>query len=80
MHRCAAPGCKKQVPLKMLMCKPHWFMLPKPLRDTIWAEYTPGQENDMSGLSNSNYMNAVKEAMKYIADKESAPKPQGELF
>lgn len=25
-------------------CKPHWFSLPKPLRDRIWATYRRGQE------------------------------------
>ena len=27
-------------------CKPHWFRLPKRLRDQIWATYRPGQERD----------------------------------
>jgi hypothetical protein len=75
-HSCAAKGCNKQVPLKMLMCKKHWFMVPKPMRDTIWAEYSPGQENDMSGLGNEAYMQAVKAAVDYLADQE----PQKELF
>jgi hypothetical protein len=30
----------------MFMCKRHWFSLRKPLRDAIWREYRPGQEND----------------------------------
>lgn len=25
-------------------CKPHWFALPKHLRDRIWSTYVPGQE------------------------------------
>lgn len=25
-------------------CKPHWFQLPKFLRDAIWLWYVPGQE------------------------------------
>jgi hypothetical protein len=27
-----------------MMCKPHWYTLPKSLRDRIWATYRPGQE------------------------------------
>lgn len=30
----------------MFACKPHWFSLPKPMRDAIWREYRPGQERD----------------------------------
>ena len=26
------------------MCREHWFSLSKPLRDAIWKEYQPGQE------------------------------------
>lgn len=26
------------------MCKPHWFMVPKKLRDALWDAYVPGQE------------------------------------
>lgn len=45
-HTCHWPGCEKQVPPAMWGCKPHWFRLPKPLRDAIWREYRPGQEKD----------------------------------
>ena len=38
-HTCHWPGCKKQVPPAMWGCKKHWFMLPKHLRDRIWAAY-----------------------------------------
>lgn len=46
IHLCHFPGCQKRVPPKMWGCKPHWFMLPKYLRDWIWREYRPGQEID----------------------------------
>jgi hypothetical protein len=47
-HTCHAPGCKRLVPPKMFACKAHWFALPKKIRDAIWREYRPGQENDKS--------------------------------
>lgn len=28
----------------MFACKPHWFALPKKIRDAVWREYRPGQE------------------------------------
>lgn len=46
-HECHWPGCDKQVPPAMWGCKPHWFKLPKILRDAIWAAYVPGQERRM---------------------------------
>ena len=43
-HICHWPGCNKQVPPAMWGCKAHWFKLPLPLRNAIWAAYVPGQE------------------------------------
>ncbi len=43
-HRCHAVNCDVQVPPKLLMCRRHWYMVPKPLRDAVWAEYRAGQE------------------------------------
>jgi hypothetical protein len=45
-HKCHAHDCNVQVPPSMFMCRPHWFSLPKPVRDAIWREYRPGQEDD----------------------------------
>lgn len=39
-----AEGCRVAVPARMLMCKPHWFALPRPMRDRVWDLYRPGQE------------------------------------
>jgi len=35
--------CNAHVQPEMLMCRKHWFMVPKPLRDRVWATYNPGQ-------------------------------------
>lgn len=43
-HTCHWVGCTTAVPPKMFACKAHWFKLPKPIRDRIWATYRPGQE------------------------------------
>lgn len=42
-HRCHARGCIVALPPKMFMCRKHWFMLPKAMRDAVWAEHRPGQ-------------------------------------
>ena len=35
-HRCPGPRCKTRVPYHMLACRPHWYAVPKPLRDAVW--------------------------------------------
>jgi predicted transcriptional regulator len=32
----------------MFACRGHWYALPKKIRDAIWLEYRPGQEDDKS--------------------------------
>jgi hypothetical protein len=43
-HTCHHPRCAKVVKPSMLACSPHWFQLPKALRDRVWDEYRVGQE------------------------------------
>ena len=40
-------------------CKPHWFTLPKPLRDRIWATYRAGQE--ITKTPSDAYLKAAEE-------------------
>jgi hypothetical protein len=59
-HRCHADGCEEQVPPAMFMCKPHWFKLPKGLRDRVWSAYRLGQEKD--GRASERYLSVTREA------------------
>lgn len=43
-HLCHHPRCSKPVPPRMLACRPHWYQLPRWLRDEVWDRYQPGQE------------------------------------
>jgi hypothetical protein len=52
----------------MFMCKAHWFMLPKAMRDRIWATYRPGQCDDWH--ISHEYAEAAREAVRYIAWRE----------
>lgn len=36
-HKCAAVGCQKQVEQAMLMCGPHWRMVPEEIRQRVWT-------------------------------------------
>jgi len=43
-HKCAVEACTRRVPSEMLMCRRHWFMVPKDLRDRVWAGYRRGTD------------------------------------
>lgn len=64
-HGCHWPGCDKQVPPAMWGCKPHWFKLPKRLRDRIWLTYAIAQEMDMS--PSEDYLAAAQDVQDWIA-------------
>lgn len=68
MHTCHAIACDKSVPPEMLMCRRHWFTVPKALRDRVWATYRDGQ-CDTFGPTNA-YCAAAKAAVIAVAEKE----------
>ena len=45
---CDAPGCDQVVRRGMLMCRPHWFAVPKPLRDAIGTAWKDRRIRDWS--------------------------------
>ena len=67
-HHCHWPGCDKQVPPAMWGCRPHWFALPKALRDRIWATYRPGQEDTMT--PSRAYLDAAEAVQQWIRAKQ----------
>ena len=69
-HGCHWPGCDKQVPPAMWGCKPHWFKLPKRLRDRIWLEYRIGQEMDWT--PSPDYLAAAQEVQDWIASYQAS--------
>lgn len=82
-HTCHWPGCQRHVPPKMWGCAPHWFTLPKALRDRIWAAYVPGQE--ISKTPSEAYLAVAREAhafaLSYVPAKRAARAiPQASLF
>jgi hypothetical protein len=66
-HHCHWPGCKVQIPPAAWGCIMHWKMLPKDLRDKIWATYRIGQEKNMT--PSKQYIAVAKEAQDWIAAK-----------
>ncbi len=49
------------------MCKKHWFALPKPMRDAVWAAYRPGQE--VTRDPSREYLEASRAAIEYLGPK-----------
>jgi hypothetical protein len=67
-HHCHATGCTVTTRPEMFMCRRHWFMLPKPMRDEIWRTYRQGQCEDWQ--ISSAYADAARAAVRYIARRE----------
>lgn len=81
VRRCSWPGCTKVVPAKLWGCKPHWYRLPKAIRDMLWATYRPGQEVTKypSPAYVVAFVRASEWALKWEADHAPDTK-QGSLF
>lgn len=72
-HVCHAEGCNVPVRPSLLMCRRHWYMVPKPIRDWIWAAYRPGQE--VTKDPSDEYMEAYRAAVGAVADAEGRYNP-----
>jgi len=40
---CPVPGGGELIDLSHLMCRPHWYLVPKQLRDWVWATWRSGE-------------------------------------
>jgi hypothetical protein len=72
-HHCHARGCRVPVPPEMLMCKRHWFMVPKPIRNRVWAAYRAGQCY-FDPLPSAEWHEAADAAVRVVAEKERTKK------
>lgn len=70
-HTCHAEGCGVRVPPRMFMCRTHWYMVPKALRDLVWLHYQSGQERlDGTAVPSDEYLEVTREAIEVVAGKE----------
>lgn len=77
-HHCHWPGCGEQVPPAVWGCRRHWFMLPKSLRDEIWAAYRPGQE--VNWTPSRAYLGVADRVQRWIEEnhgRERVPATPG---
>lgn len=68
-HHCHAHGCHVSVPPRLFMCRRHWFLVPKPLRDGIWATYRPGQE--ITKDPTPEYLDVARRAIDAVRARET---------
>lgn len=73
-HACRAAGCATRVPPRMLMCRPHWAMVPPALKRAVLAAYRPGQER-LDPRPSPEYIAAHKAAVNAVARAEGRPAP-----
>lgn len=64
-HKCHWPGCTKEVLPALWGCPPHWYALPKTLRDKVWATYRRGQE--VTKTPSAAYVAVAKQVQEWIA-------------
>lgn len=67
-HSCHATGCKKAVRPALLMCLPHWRMVPKDIQKLVWKNYRPGQEVDKRPTR--EYLEVMKRAIRAVEEAE----------
>lgn len=68
VHVCHATGCEEPVPPVMLMCRKHWYMVPKGIQRRVWAHYRHGQE--IRKDPSEEYLDAMRAAIQAVEQKE----------
>lgn len=70
-HLChLRPDCKVPVPRSMVMCKPHWAMVPFPLKRAIWTTYKTRMQSTADLAAHLANMHA---AIDYVRSQLGLP-------
>lgn len=69
VHHCHWPSCSTPVEPARWGCVKHWFVLPKSLRDRVWAAYVPGQE--ISKTPSARYIQVAREVQAWALEYEA---------
>ena len=67
-HTCHARGCSVEVPPELLMCRTHWFKVPRRIQQAVYATYRPGQCDDMK--PSKAWHEAADAAIGFVAQAE----------
>ncbi len=68
-HACAIDDCTKPLPYHILMCRPHWRMVSKPIQRDVNAAWRRADRLSDQHLGNSVRVQAVKD---YLAARKAA--------
>jgi hypothetical protein len=73
-HACAVPDCDKTAPLGLLMCRRHWYAVPKPAQREVWRTW----KLLLSGGHGMRpvYEAAVKVAVDAVTTRQQPARPQ----
>lgn len=71
-HLCAAPGCDKVVPGDVLMCYPHWRLVPGPLRRRVTIAWRDFERDPCDAEARVAYNTARQQAIDSLAAEGDA--------
>ena len=57
-HKCPHPNCDVQLPTHIFACKPHWFAIPKNLRNALNRAWHDGDT--------ATYLNRRGECVQFL--------------
>jgi hypothetical protein len=60
-HNCPVNGCPQHVSSRMLMCRYHWYAVPRPLRNAVWAAWRGGE-----GVGTPEHTVAIRAAIDAV--------------
>lgn len=64
-HLCPVPGCTHHVSPDRLMCRVHWYQVPRPLRDAVWASWRSGE-----GAGTEGHTAAIRAAVAAVRARQ----------
>jgi hypothetical protein len=64
MHPCPVRPCAAVVPARLLMCAPHWRMVPHPLQRAVWNAYDHGL-----GVGSTELLHAQAAAIAAVRER-----------
>ena len=76
-HTCHARGCDTPVKPELLMCLPHWRMVPRGIQRVVWSTYRPGQCDDKR--PSEAWHQAADAAIGFVARIEGKPLRKSEV-
>ncbi len=70
-HKCPKDGCGIDMPTHLLACRPHWYSIPRPVRDEInyaWKQFQKAERDDLGvlRLAQKRYVAARKAAIECL--------------